>query len=84
MNNLKKLLGIKHFVSSKIALVSFGLRMLFLGDGEKTSIIGLCEVFYIAGLVALTVGVAQISETAGWIMCGSILLATSVYSYVGK
>ncbi len=48
------------------------------------SAIGLGEAFYLVGLTAVTAGAAQISTAAGWITCGTILLATSVYSYVRK
>ena len=48
------------------------------------SAIGIGEVFYIAGLAAVTIGAAQFSWAAGWITCGSVMLSTSVYSYVRK
>ena len=47
-------------------------------------VIGMVEVFYIVGLIALTVGASYINTSAAWITCGSIMLATSIYSYVGK
>ena len=37
-------------------------------------------VFYITGLAALTVGAVQISETAGWITFGVVMIATSIYA----
>ena len=69
----KRFLGLKLWALGYAVLAWGGLKILLTA-------IGMEGTFYIVGLAALTVGAVKISETAGWITFGVVVLTTSVYA----